>query len=491
MNMLHKHRQGRTRSALSALAFALLCACRITLAQTPSPMHLEAEDAQLLGTVFSTAHAGYLGKGYVSHFEQQSDKIVFQIPNAVKGIYDAHIRYRSPQAEKGYDLVVNGVKFSGMFARSGEAFATHNAGKVELNDGPNTLAIERGWGYFDIDALDLTPAGISIVSKPPLAPADGKATPATRALLAALIQSYGQATLSGQYEQADTDYIHAVTGQTPALFGGDLMDYSPSRLPFGAKPGDAVEKMIARAHKGQILTLSWHWNAPTGLLNKTYKTAQGKTINAAWYRGFYTDASTFDVQRALAAPDSPEYKLLLRDIDAIAVQLKKFADADVPLLWRPLHESEGGWFWWGAKGAGPFKQLWKLMYDRLTNTHHLHNLLWVFTGQKADWYPGDAVVDVVGIDAYPSDPSDPLSATWEDARARFDGKKMIALTEFGGVPDIARMRRYGVQWAYFASWTGNNGPKKVMPDVLKRLYAPSAVINEEALPITARFRAKP
>ena len=97
------------------------------------------------------------------------------------------------------------------------------------------------------------------------------------------------------------------------------------------------------------------------------------------------------MQKALADPNSADYKLLLRDMDAIAVQLQKFSDAGVPVLWRPLHEAEGGWFWWGAKGPEPFKKLWRLMYDRFTNVHHLHNLIWVdCSGTNPDWYPGDA-----------------------------------------------------------------------------------------------------
>ena len=52
------------------------------------------------------------------------------------------------------------------------------------------------------------------------------------------------------------------------------------------------------------------------------------------------------------------------------------------------------------------------MFDRMTNHHTLHNLIWVFSfGTDPDWYPGDAYADIVGIDAYPKDNSDPLSET--------------------------------------------------------------------------------
>jgi mannan endo-1,4-beta-mannosidase len=239
-----------------------------------------------------------------------------------------------------------------------------------------------------------------------------------------------------------------------------------------------TETTLARLKNGQILTLSWHWNAPKDLIDKTYKDKDGKTVDAQWYKGFYTYATTFDVQRALANPQSEDYRLLLRDIDVIAVELKKYAAANVPILWRPLHEAEGGWFWWGAKGPGPFVQLWKLLYDRLVNRHQLHNLIWVYTtGSKTEWYPGDAYVDVLGVDAYPGDVTDPLSNDWESLLKRYDGKKLLAITEFGGVPDVERMKRFGVRWSYFVSWTGDLGPKKISKEALKRIYQSAEVIN--------------
>jgi mannan endo-1,4-beta-mannosidase len=205
---------------------------------------------------------------------------------------------------------------------------------------------------------------------------------------------------------------------------------------------------------------------------------RGRSVDARWYKGFNTNATTFDVAKAMADPNSEDYKLLIADIDAIAQQLRKFDDAHVPILWRPLHEAEGRWFWWGAKGPEPFKQLWRTMFHRLSQHHGLHNLVWVFTGgPEHDWYPGDAYVDIVGVDSYPSDVRDPLSGLWDDLLHQYAGQKLIALTEFGGVPDIERMRRYGVYWAYFTSWTGNQGARGMSLESLKRIYTSSGVSN--------------
>jgi len=133
----------------------------------------------------------------------------------------------------------------------------------------------------------------------------------------------------------------------------------------------------------------------------------------------------------------------------------------------------------GRQGPKPFVQLWRLLFDRLTNVHHLHNLIWVFTvGSNPAWYPGDAYVDILGVDAYPGDHSDPLSNTWESLKSQFDGKKLLALSEFGGVPDIPRMRRFGVEWSYFVSWVGTIQPPGTPTKDLVRIYSDKSVHNK-------------
>jgi mannan endo-1,4-beta-mannosidase len=77
--------------------------------------------------------------------------------------------------------------------------------------------------------------------------------------------------------------------------------------------------------------------------------------------------------------------------------LKRLRDAGVPVLWRPLHEASGNawhtpWFWWGAKGAEPYKKLWNMMFDRMNNYHGLNNLIWIYSinwdNKDSSWYPG-------------------------------------------------------------------------------------------------------
>lgn len=434
---------------------------------TAATIVLEAENGTLTGTSISTSAAGYSGTGYVTGFDNTGDNVRWSF-SASNGLYNLRIRFRSQYGEKGFDAALDGATTSGMFPQS-TSFATYDAGLVELTNGNHTLEIGGGWNYYEIDRADL----ISTNAPPPPLPVaatlvDSNATFAARMLMQDLVADYGRITWSGQHETNDAGYVKTVSGQKPLIISGDLINYSPTRVQYQGAPANYTEAMIAEERAGQVQAMCWHWNAPTNLIN---------TAGNEWWRGFYTYATTFDIAAALANTNSTEYAMVLRDMDAIAVQLKKFSSNNIPVLWRPLHESEGGWFWWGAKGPEPFKQLWRLLYQRLTVYHGLHNLIWILTSEDPAWNPGDDVVDVIGVDAYPTDPGDALSAKWQALLARFNGKKLLALTEFGGVPDIEKMQRFGVWWSWFAPWTGTLGPSAMPTATVVRIYQSSGVFT--------------
>ncbi len=449
----------------------LLAAWWAPAAWSATALLLEAENGTLTGNAYvSAAVRGYSGSGYVTGLQEATDTIHWSF-SADEGLYRMLIAFRAPHGAKGFEGSLNGTGFSGFFPLT-TTFAQFDAGLVELKSGTNTLWLGGGWNWYEIDRVRLIPAP---APGPPLAVApalcDPEATFAARALMAALAADYGRRTWTGQYETNEAAYIRSLSGRRPAILGFDFIDYSPSRAAYGARPSFPAEAGVALEQPGFIATISWHWNAPTNLLN---------TAEQPWWSGFYTRATTFDVAAALASTNSAEYALLLRDIDVIAAQLKKFADANVPVLWRPLHEADGAWFWWGAKGPEPFKALWRLLYQRLTGWHGLHNLIWVLSSPDPAWYPGDDVVDIFGVDQYPADPGDALASIWGELKTRFDGKKILALTEFGGVPDLERMQRLGVWWSYFVAWTGNLGPKGMPAATVTRIYqSPGAVTLEE------------
>ncbi|MDT0320092.1 glycosyl hydrolase [Streptomyces millisiae] len=465
MKTLRTAARTATRARLAALVAGLLAALSLPLAApaaaadatttdqaatdrvgTAQAATYEAEDGTLRGVNVASTAAGYSGTGYVEGFDVAEDEVEITIPDSPGGLHELTVVYRAPYGQKNAVLLLNGGGHGEITLAATDAFTPLPAGRVLLEPGDNTVTVRSGWGWYEIDAITVSP----VPPRPPHqvddVPVDPQATPEARSLLSYLASQYGETILSGQQSLDDIAWLEQNVGRAPAIAGLDLMDYSPSRVERGTTSQE-VENAVSWDARGGITTFSWHWNAPTGLIDEPGR---------EWWRGFYTDATTFDVAAALADPSSEEYALLLRDIDAIAVQLERLQDAGVPVLWRPLHEAEGGWFWWGAKGPEPAKELYRLMYDRLTNTHGLHNLVWIWNSVDPAWYPGDDVVDIVSADSYPpAGDHGPVSATYERLVDLVDDTKIVAMTENSGIPDPDLLEAYQADWSWFLTWSGD------------------------------------
>ncbi|WP_405108601.1 glycosyl hydrolase [Paenibacillus sp. FSL K6-1217] len=435
---------------------------------------LEAEDGMMSGSVSIGAEgSGYSGEGYAAFQQSGSLTLNYKAPSA--GMFDFHIGYSSPNGEKKTSIVLNG-NVSEITLPETASFKEIPAGKAWMNKGDNVIEFLANWGWYNIDYIKLTAAATAERPEVSSTLINPNATPETRALMNYLDNQYGQKVISGQQTLEDAEWIFQQTGKYPAILATDVMDYSPSRAEKGATSTE-VEKMFAWHKRGGIVSLCWHWNAPKGI--------GGEEAGHEWYKGFYTDYTTFDVEYALNHPDSEDYQLLLRDIDAIAFQLKRLQDAGVPLLWRPLHEAEGGWFWWGAKGPEPAKQLWRLMYDRMTNHHHLNNLIWVWNSEKTEWYPGDDIVDIASIDIYnPGGDYNPSIAKYESLVSLVNSRKVIGLAENGPIPDPEMLQAYNAHWSFFTTWTGSfikDGTTN-SPEHLKKVYTHDYVVTLDELP---------
>ena len=211
---------------------------------------IEAEAGDLAGTELSTTPAGFSGTGYVTSFDNATDKVTLTF-NATAGLYDLAIGYTSPYGPKGFDIQVNDDKGSGMFTATTDAapFSSVDAGKFLMKDGLNTVTLNRGWGYFGIDYIQLTPTTVPLPVKPPKTLVDSKATPSTRSLFSYMVDMYGSKVFSGQHD--DIDYIQQTTGKEPAIAAWDLIEYSPSRVENGSNPTGQTESHIAWAKKNE------------------------------------------------------------------------------------------------------------------------------------------------------------------------------------------------------------------------------------------------
>ena len=135
------------------------------------------------------------------------------------------------------------------------------------------------------------------------------------------------------------------------------------------------------------------------------------------------------------------------------MQLK---EARVPVLWRPYHEMNGDWFWWGGRGADS-AALYRQLFDRLVNHHGLDNLVWVWSVDRpgehatsfASVYPGDAYVDVLALDVYGRD----FRQSYYDDLLAMAKERPVVLGEVGNPPTPAVLKKQP-RWAMFVVWAG-------------------------------------
>ena len=269
---------------------------------------------------------------------------------------------------------------------------------------------------------------------------------------------YGSSMLTCQMESTwmgspdyEMDYIFEKTGKYPAMRGLDFMNNDFDGV---------VQRSLEWHEKGGIVTICWH----TG-------------VESSGYQESKDDNPDFD---KLLTEGTDEYNTLMESWDKAAKALQQLRDAGVPVLWRPFHEFDGQWFWWGKGGADNFIKLWQMMYDRFTNEYGLNNLIWVlgYSGEVKDgWYPGNDYCDIIGSDTY--DNSTNLSA-WNRLTALGTGKPM-AFHECGNVPRIEKFERDGDMWAWFMIWhtdyiTGNS------TKVLDNVYNNEKAITLDELP---------
>ena len=276
------------------------------------------------------------------------------------------------------------------------------------------------------------------------------ATPNTVRLFEYLKSIKGKKFLSGQqylFESEFEDVVYyRLTGKIPALRGYDFMGIS------GLGGGyDQINRALDWAKNcGGILTMCWHWYAPDDMNDIKKKCS-------FYYKTTGYDHKTgFDIIRAVT-DGTPENAFVLREIDLVAAELKRFEREDIPVLWRPLHEANGDWFWWGNRGAesvAAYKKLWYIMFDRMMNLHKLKNLIWVWNGQSKEMAVHPNTFDIVGEDIYTDPPVHTSQLErYKQAESYAEGK-LVTLSECGAIPEPDLMQRDGADWLWWLPWWG-------------------------------------
>jgi mannan endo-1,4-beta-mannosidase len=249
--------------------------------------------------------------------------------------------------------------------------------------------------------------------------------------------------------------LYNLTGKYAAIVGAD----------YGYKANNNLttinSKLIEHWKAGGLVTISWHCDNP-------YVAGYDCRWNSV------TNKATINFNGLLKSATSNAARTNYRtELEKVAVALQALKNAGVVVIWRPFHEMNGDWFWWGMDeysgkqtNVKAYINLWKDMYDTFTTDYGLTNLIWVYSPNSySSWaapvtayYPGSDYVDIVGEDVYSA-----VGGLPDFTRLSSFGKPIVLTEcgpnsanygkydEFAMVTNIVGKTCYFLQWH---SWTG-------------------------------------
>ncbi|MEO6455682.1 MAG: glycosyl hydrolase [Ginsengibacter sp.] len=200
----------------------------------------------------------------------------------------------------------------------------------------------------------------------------------------------------GWFGDENRSDVKSVTGSHPAVIGVDFSGLYGRRDSTVEREKASLRKNISETYnRGGITTVAWHFNNPVSNTN------------------FYWNDST----AAAAVKDiipggshNEKYKTILKTIGDFAKSVKSNDGKTVPIIFRPFHEFDGDWFWWGRAHCAidEFKSLWRFTVSYLRDSLDVHNFIYAFSPDNKfiteekylERYPGDEWVDLVGMDNY-------------------------------------------------------------------------------------------
>jgi mannan endo-1,4-beta-mannosidase len=302
----------------------------------------------------------------------------------------------------------------------------------------------------------------SLIAENTIKPITPKSSPEATALLKFLYSISGKYTLTGQHnypntKDRNTRFAAQYIGKTPAVFSTDWGFAKDSDTDSYLARPDIVAEAIRQHQLGSIITICWHAVPPTANEPVTFQPPLGRTVppeSLMSVQGKLPDQQFRDI----LTPGTQLYQRWCAQVDSIAGYLKKLQAARVPILWRPYHEMNGDWFWWGGRhGQYSTKALYIQLFNRFVKRHKLNNLIWVWSVDRpvrpemhySNYFPGLNYLDILALDVYRND----FNQSYYDSLVVLSKGKPVILGEVGNPPTLEILQRQP-KWGLYVIWAG-------------------------------------
>jgi len=330
------------------------------------------------------------------------------------------------------------------------------------------------------------------VAQEPVTP---HASPEAIALLEFTYSISGKYTLTGQHNYPATrdrnsQFATEYSGKTPAIWSTDMgFAEEGDTDSYLARP-DIVKEAIRQHKKGAIITICWHAVPPTADEPVTFQPrGPFPPDSLASVQGQLLDEQFKDV----LTPGTRLYERWEAQVDSVAYYLKLLQKAGVPILWRPYHEMNGDWFWWGGRvGEYSTADLYRQLFDRYVRHHQLNNLVWVWNVDRpstpirkfSNFYPGNEYLDILSLDVYGSD----FNQDYYDSLKVLSQGKPLLLGEVGN-PPFPEILDTQPGWTSWVIWAGM--ARNVTKKQYRMLYDDPRILTQDDpafFEVTADFR---
>lgn len=417
--------------------------------------------------------------------------LTFDVSVETSAKYKLFIAAEGIGGEKSVYCSVNGANMTFKC----EAYGEVEVGTFSLKETGNTISITPFWTWYNIDYIRIEAAESSITFDIASRPVNANATESALKLYAFLAENFGDRTISGIMTgnmdgsdgksvkaHEDVQAVYKASGYYPALVGFDFMNgtgvETDKSNSWFKEYNDKVLSLAKDVwNQGGIPDFSWHWRDPSRTTGEFYsKDAKLNFTTAMNADGSWNTGSAL-------------YKNLIKDIDIVAGYFLSLQEDGVACIFRPLHEANGGWFWWGTQGAEAYKKLFQLVYDEMVNVKGVNNVIWDWNADfnlGTEWCPGAEYYDIVSTDIYnnANDHSSNYPA-FDKLKEATEGKKIIALAENGPIPDIELMADDEAMWSWWMPWYQSWDGKfvdKTSKDEWKKCMSDTRVITLEDMP---------
>ena len=278
--------------------------------------------------------------------------------------------------------------------------------------------------------------------------ADPEANEETRELYQYLRNEvWGKKVLSGcqaewNYNINDAERIYKASGKYPKVNVFDFQHFDQPWINYRTPTAKQWHQ------SGGIVSFMWHIHMPTNAFVEQKSDWEGFYIHG--------EKPCHILPSRCATEETLENRIFQQKLEGVAQLLLYYQSQGIPIIWRPLHEASGQWFWWGAEDGAAYKQLYRYMFDYFCQAG-VHNLIWVWTSETGDddWYPDDEYVDIVARDGYPKNNTTHISQAEDFRRLRqAHPNKMTALPECNSVPSWENMQKDNALWLMVAPWCG-------------------------------------